>query len=645
MTLSAPIVVYEGTMDIYPPSNVCNVTLHDNDGDSASIPLTSEEPVELMISPDNATDRAEVLTLTLTDLPGLATISRPLGFDVRVDGDAPAYTKVVPEPDDWQSSTTMMVSITADDTNTSGVNGSTLEYQKSDDGIDNYGPWTRTGLETTSDGPLVNGLVILSFSEGDDNYIRWRAKDLVGNGHSISDDLQIRVDTNNVTFSDAFPSDWQTSLEVVCGIHIHDVDGSGIDVSTVQYRLSLNNLSEYTYWRDWDEEGMLDAKTIDTEVTAQMEETRYNFIQWRAMDIAGNGYTSSPHLRVMVDITPVWFSDLTPGEEVYQTRYRVECSAIAYDERGGSGIDPSSLEFRVWLNDGAHSPWSPIDAESGPFALPFSISVELPEGTDNRVQFRGSDLAGNGPTLSEEFILMVDPTPPSIELKDPVPSLRLVEGSVRLIVSVSDNTSGVDPSTIQARYRPPGAEEWTEWYQMEWTHKATTFEAERMLEFQPGDGNLVQVRAFDNASNMGVTDVFSYWVNRPPQAILLSPANGSSFHDEELVLFSSTGSSDPDGDAIEIHWSLQDGSELGFDGPKIERRLEPGTYVVVLSVVDEYGALDTVTITIDVHTLKKSSWMDDWFWLLAFILVVISVLCVALRMVISQRSVSERDSG
>ena len=644
VTVSGPVVVYEGTEDLFPPSDAFTVTLHDNDNGTSRSPHVSGAPVNLTIQADGATDTGEVLTLILEDLPGTAQqVSHPT-FELRVDGDAPTFTNPVPGPDDWHSSDNVLVSITADDTNTSGVDGSSLEYQYSTDGLDEYGEWVCAGLMTTANGPTVDGLVSLPLENGDDNYVRWRVKDRVGNGYAISDDLLIKVDTMNVTYSNPFPTDWQTSLEVLCGVTIHDMEGSGIDVSTIQLRTSPNNLSHYTHWRDWDEGVIDDAMTVDTSTSLEMAEGSTNYVQWRAIDIAGNGYTTSPHYRVQVDVTPIAFRDFTPAAEVFQNQNPVHCTAWAFDNIDGSGIDYDTTECRYRSDTNSeYTAWLPITTEGWITEAMLSVWLPMSDGVYHQVQFTGWDMAGNGPAYSEEYTVWVDTTPPSIELVDPVPGARLADTAVNITVFISDETSGVDVDNVWVRYSPPGPEEWTDWVSMQGTFQLSAFAARMKFTFEPGDGNRVQLQAYDNATNKATSEVFTFWVNRPPIAMIASPVDGGTLNDEELVAFSSSGSFDPDGDALEVSWWVESESVLELDGDEVERRLRPGSYVITVTVEDGYGGTDLTSITIEVKEQEKSSWADDWWWLLLFIILVIGALVVAYRVVLHQRTGNDAD--
>ncbi len=624
VTVSGPVVVYEGTTDLYPPSGVCNVALQDNDGDMGTAALVSGEPVSVSLIVDEATDIEESLSLVLTDLPGEASLVSPLVFPVGVDGDSPTFTNAVPEPDDWHSSSQVMVSITADDRPTSGTDAATLEYSYSTDGGATYTDWSRMDLETTSSGPTVDGLVEITFPDGDDNYVRWRARDLVGNDYSVSDALRVKVDTMNVTYSGAIPDPdaWQRVLEVVCGVTIRDMEGAGIDVSTVQFRVSTHNLSAYGDWKDWDEGGQGDAQQVSVTQLVSLAETPFNYVQWRAIDIAGNGYTTSPHYRIRVDATPIAFSDFAPTEP--QATSQVEVWITASDGPLGSMVDLSSIMYLV-VSDGVSSEWAPVGMTGKAAESRFSVLLSLNDGDDHQVSFQGLDVAGNGPATSDAFAVVVDTTGPAFGDVSPAPDEKQPGTEVTVSVTVGDAIVGVNATTVMYRYSTQGESGLKDDWQ---TVTAVlqgdgSYKAELSLTLVPGKDNVVQFKAMDLLGNGALTEVAVIWVNRMPAAAIESPTSDVLYMEGEEVLLSANGTSDPDGDELNYTWWAENGLEPVGYGKLLSALLVPGTYNLTLVVRDDVGAEDTVGVLITVEEFipPRTSDGDNGWWLIIVILI------------------------
>jgi hypothetical protein len=647
VTVSGPVVVYEGTTDIYPPSGVCDVVLQDDDGTFSKILMVSGEAVELALQMDDVTDLDENLTLSLQDLPGTATaISQPR-IHIRVDGDLPFFTNVVPGPDDWHSSSEVWVSITADDRPTAGVASSSLEYSYSVNGGSSWSEWTRTGLETTGDGPTVDGLVVLQFPDGENNFVRWRVMDLVGNGFGVSEGMRIKVDTINVTYTEPFPDPgvWQTVLSVEAGVTISDMDGAGIQVSSIQYRLSNHNLSGYGDWIDWDEGSQGDAEVISVSALLTMAETPFNYIQWRARDIAGNGYTTSTHFKVMVDATSVTWADFEPLDGPFDINdIRVWINVT--DSPMGSGVDLTSVDFRMrngdqewneWVNAGmpGTSPWNRIS----------QLFEDLPEG-ENRVQFRASDVAGNGPAISEVYLLTVDTEAPVFGPITPGPNEKQDGTQVTVTVTVSDAVVGLDLTNVMYRFSTTGeAGLPDEWQTAPPTlMEGGTYQVQIALELARGVENIVQFKANDLLDHLTESEMAVIWVNRLPTAAISSPGVDTLIREGEPVQLSANGSSDPDDDELNYTWFTQDVAEPLGHGRTISTTLSPGTYNLILVVKDDVGAEDTVEVLVTVEKFVPPKASEgDGSWILLLVLLVAILGGAGGYYMVRQRSLTDGD--
>ncbi|NIW87609.1 MAG: hypothetical protein GWN12_02215, partial [Thermoplasmata archaeon] len=223
-------VVYEGTDNVHPPAGTCLVVLRDNDSDSSVQGNSPDGVVELSILADDETDLEEKLTVELQDLPGTARAISNRSFSIRVDADPPRLEDPIPDSDDWHSSFNVIAGIVANDTGTSGIDVSTLDYSYL--GPAGVTEWTQEDLSIAVDGPKVEAMTVLSLPDGVGYWVRWRVKDMVGNPYTISDRTSIRVDTRNVSFANPYPraNEWQNTSDVACGVTIRDLDGSGIDV-------------------------------------------------------------------------------------------------------------------------------------------------------------------------------------------------------------------------------------------------------------------------------------------------------------------------------------------------------------------------------------------------------------------------------
>jgi hypothetical protein len=627
VTVTGPRVVYQGTTDVYPPAGTCTVILKDDEDDFTTAPSTSGEPVSLTIKADPITDLDENLTLSLQDLPGTATVASVPRFHIRVDGDLPLLRDPIPGPDEWCTANPVTVAITADDGATSGVDASTLEYQLSVGGPGRYGLWTRLTLQTDSDGPIVGGMATLDLPDANDYYIRWRIKDLVNDAYSISGDCRIMVDTRNVTFSDPFPDPdaWQTVHRLLVGVTISDPGGSGIDVETIYYRVSHHNLSDYGEWIDWTGVSLPDRRHAEVRANADLGETSYNYFQWRAKDEAGNGFAVSSHYRVKVDTLTIGFDGFQP--EGIQNTTEVRCSVVARDPGLGSGVDPSSIEYRWRTGAGLYSDWTHVMASGVGADGRLSVTLTgLIEGSENYIQFRGKDVAGNGPGMSPEYSVTIDTQGPEFVSILPSSSERQAEPTVAFTIVIRDRIAGVDITSVRYRSRTTESGSFSEWRRMPVEKAEDGFTGTVLIDLARGLENVVQFRSMDRVGNVNDSAVLSVPVNRLPEAVITSPYEGSEHPKGGHIDLDASGTGDLDGDALNYTWLL-DGAKAPIAwGVEASVKLPKGAHNLTLVVRDAMGGEDQATVRIYVVEPAPSRWVSVSARATIIIVIVVSIL-------------------
>ncbi len=114
-------------------------------------------------------------------------------YRIRVDVSTVTFQRPLPTAYEIQRSLNVTCGIMVVDIY-SGVDASTIEFSTSISGIWDYGDWQPA--RKTMSGNMINCSVTPTFVQGANNYIRWRAKDMVGNEFNISDNYQITVQLN-----------------------------------------------------------------------------------------------------------------------------------------------------------------------------------------------------------------------------------------------------------------------------------------------------------------------------------------------------------------------------------------------------------------------------------------------------------------
>ncbi len=158
-------------------------------------------------------------------------------YRIFVDISNVTFYKSIPTSDKWQSNLTVDCGITIYD-NLSGINASSIEYQISTEGISGYtSNWV--SAEQAINSKKINCSVSVTFKEGENNYIRWRTKDLAGNGPFISSNYQIRIKLNNLPVTTLISPSNNVILETL----VPELTWSGTDPdgdSPIYYNLFLS---------------------------------------------------------------------------------------------------------------------------------------------------------------------------------------------------------------------------------------------------------------------------------------------------------------------------------------------------------------------------------------------------------------------
>jgi hypothetical protein len=112
---------------------------------------------------------------------------------VKVDSKEVAFSLTTPQAKVWQVANRVSCSVTISDGDGSGINASSIEYAFTTNDLDSYCDWRSADLISNA-GSVVH-TVEVDFQEGAGNYIKWRAKDVAGNGFRVSEDFNIWINT------------------------------------------------------------------------------------------------------------------------------------------------------------------------------------------------------------------------------------------------------------------------------------------------------------------------------------------------------------------------------------------------------------------------------------------------------------------
>ena len=304
-------VVYENTTDIYPPADEFNVTLWDEaDNSWVDSPLSGEN-FTIDAAVDLATDLdGNIHIINITRIPPECDKTNEK-FMIKIDGDNVIFSNPIPNKNIWQTTSYVDVGINIIDIGGGFVNGSSVKYSFSTDNGTNWTEWI--GFPKLKSGVSVNPQEIVIFPDGKNNLVKWKAEDSVGNGPVESEEYRIFVDTEELLFSNGYPTEKNESPteNVEVGITISDVT-SGVDASTVEYAISINSGASWTAWIHVS--GLNSGNSINVTFNLIFPNGTSNRIKWRATDIAGNGPMESKSYIVIVN---KWLQTLKPRVKLW----------------------------------------------------------------------------------------------------------------------------------------------------------------------------------------------------------------------------------------------------------------------------------------------------------------------------------------
>lgn len=330
LEVSGPVVIYD-VQDVryYPADSQFNVILRDNRGSSWTDYTSAGYPVDFLAQvPEDATTGPYSLTIALADLPNGAIGQGEVAQGLNVDAGLLQYDTPSPGDSVWNVAdpTECGVSI-ADLVPGSGVAGYSIEYRVANGSVDRFGEWTPAPIMGT--GGVLAPDVICDFPDGADNWIQWRAKDVAGNGPTVSPAFRVPVDAHGVTYHDFYPPRTIVQQEgaVTVNITLADFGGSGVDIGTLQVAVKPLGEAAYGNWFEPDFT-VLDQTAPTSEILQSGPETirvsisiagfqngTLNYVKFRVLDLAGNGPTESEEFNIHMSPPTVDSDDTVLGAE------------------------------------------------------------------------------------------------------------------------------------------------------------------------------------------------------------------------------------------------------------------------------------------------------------------------------------------
>ena len=345
----------------------------------------------------------------------VGNIGESASSGILVDLSPPVFSNHTPMDGSWHNQTDIDCSIEIFDGAGSGVDGSSIEYAVSDNGVHGFDYWIPAWIPENNE-PMVPSTKYI-FHEGEDNYIKWRSKDITGNGFVESSSVNLKVDTTPINFAaEISPQmEWYDYAEISTTILVSDI-GSGVKPDSIETRISVSGPNDFGRWMSIDAENISenDGGSHELTVTFRYAEGKDNFIMFRGTDLVGNPITLSDKFNLKIDTSPVYFGIFTPLENDYADDKMVECFIQIFDD--GSGVNPSSVEYSI-ANGGDNENFGPWNkgvnvVEGNPTQV--LMELEFDWGAANFIRWRADDMMGTGHNISIPYRVWVNSKPEAI---------------------------------------------------------------------------------------------------------------------------------------------------------------------------------------------------------------------------------------
>jgi hypothetical protein len=295
---TGPRIVYKGTSmtPTFPVGTTPVVSIKDNDGESWASAAPLSGPMKIRSKADAAEDLNEQYTVYVTGLPqGLSIVNRTYGL--HVDGNPVQFHGPTPNNATWFLSSPVEATIQVDDWSGSGVDIDSIQLRTSGDGALSWSNWTAP-RKVVVGATCMTAYADVGLKEGKGNRVQWRARDVIGSPMVTSSMLYMYIDSGKVRFLNQSPDPDLPVRTVDKGVVNISVtvkdDVSGVNISTIQYMVSLDGGHSWTQWlAPWDK--TTDASgAVSVWASVDLLDQFDMMVKWKAKDLAGNAYNESP---------------------------------------------------------------------------------------------------------------------------------------------------------------------------------------------------------------------------------------------------------------------------------------------------------------------------------------------------------------
>jgi hypothetical protein len=266
-----------------------------------------------------------------------------------IDADEVFFSEFSPGHQVWVNTHTPINSLLISDGEGSGVSAKDVQYSVSTTNVLEYSAWM--DIKIPRDAPELRASARTTFLNGKTNWIRFRAKDVAGNGWTYSQDYNVWIDEEAPVFQNFRPyeTEYQNGRSVVVSVDISDKhgarEGSGVKADSIEFRYSTGGQGLYGDWKPV-EVTSVSGQTAHIEMEIKFEEGKDNYIQFRTYDVVGN-FAQSKGYNIMINSAPdivAMISDPINGKEYTSDE------KILFDASESKDPDGDDLQF-LWYSD------------------------------------------------------------------------------------------------------------------------------------------------------------------------------------------------------------------------------------------------------------------------------------------------------
>ncbi|MFW3146617.1 MAG: fibronectin type III domain-containing protein, partial [Thermoplasmatota archaeon] len=267
----------------------------------------------------------------------------------KIDNSEISFSEFSPGHQIWVNTHTPICSVLINDGEGSGVSAKDIQYAISTSTINEYSAWQSAKIPR--DSPEIRLSVSTNLVNGKTNWIKFRGKDVAGNGWTESQDYNVWVDEEPPIFTNFRPyeTEYQNGRTVVVSLDLTDIhsnrEGSGVRTETIEFRYTTAGKGLYGDWTPV-EVTSLNPTYAHVEMEIEFEEGMDNYIQFRAYDNVGN-YATSKEFNIKVNSAPMVKAFLSEPKDGMNY---VSTEKILFDASGTVDIDGDDLTYS-WYSD------------------------------------------------------------------------------------------------------------------------------------------------------------------------------------------------------------------------------------------------------------------------------------------------------